>query len=72
MGNITIQTAGSFGSSHREFSAVNHGHVDAVAQAIEYLSKEWLPIAIAMDTRLQSEGLTPDLGFNRNQPEIKR
>lgn len=63
MGLIRIESAGSFGSSRREFSAISGGHADAVAQAIEYLSKEILPAAIRLDHKLAEQGSKPMLGF---------
>lgn len=65
MGLIRIETAGSFGNSRNEFSAIDNGHADAVAQAIEFLSKEVLPNAIAKDHRLHTEGQSPQKGWMR-------
>ena len=65
MGIITINTAGSFGESNKVFSAQTHGHSDAVAQAIEYLSSNLLPKSIAQDHSLHEEGCEPDKGFAR-------
>jgi hypothetical protein len=67
MGQISINVAGSFGRKNgsKTFSAMKHGHADAVAQAIEYLSKELLPFATALDHKLHSEGDKPNKGFDR-------
>jgi hypothetical protein len=75
MGMITVQLAGSFRkqdgfpTASSTFSAMTHGHADAVAKAIEYLSKDVLPAAIALDHRLQSQGCAPELGFDRSAKE---
>lgn len=47
------------------FPAMGHGHAQAVAEAIAWLSGHLLPRAIVMDHRLQSEGATPEHGFGR-------
>lgn len=75
MGYITISIAGSFVGHHgmtsqpRQFGAMNHGHADAVAQAIEYLSSEILPKATALDHELHSVGAVPRGSFERNGDE---
>lgn len=64
MGMIRIETAGSFGPrTERQFSAMKRGHAQAVAEAIEYLSKEVLPKAIANDHRCHTEAVFPSEGF---------
>ena len=68
MGQITISTNGSFGNDTETFTAVYNGHADAVAQAIEYISKKTLPEAIALDHKLHDEGSQPIRGFDRNKP----
>jgi hypothetical protein len=67
MGLIHVDVRGSFGKSNgsKTFSAVNNGHADAVAQAIEYLSGTLLPEAIALDHRLHTEGAQPSEGWRR-------
>ncbi len=65
MGMITIQTNGSFGQTLKKFSAMEHGHADAVAQALEYLAKEMLPDATGLDHDLHEEGQAPNKGFKR-------
>lgn len=77
MGMITVQLAGSFRkqdgfpTSSSSFSAMTHGHADAVAKAIEYLAKEVLPAATALDHKLHSQGDSPSQGFNRNAREAE-
>lgn len=65
MGMITITTSGSFGISFKTFRAIDHGHADAVAQALEYLSSELLPEATAQDHELHDQGAKPSNGFRR-------
>lgn len=66
MGLLSIHARGSFPDQARTFSAMEHGHAHAVAQAIEWLSSEVLPAAIAQDHRLHAEGATPSAGsFDR-------
>jgi len=65
MGFIIVQIAGSFGDDSKTFKAIDHGHADAVAQAIEYLAGDLLPRAIAQDHQLHDEGAKPDKGFAR-------
>jgi hypothetical protein len=78
MGMITIQLAGSFTKrdgfpiASNSFSAMKHGHADAVAKAIEYLAKEVLPAATALDHKLAAQGASPDEGFDRNARERDR
>jgi hypothetical protein len=65
MGAITIKTAGSFNYKEKSFTAMDNGHTDAVAQAIEWLSSELLPEANALDHRLHDSGDKPKFGFDR-------
>ena len=66
MGMLRIEVAGSFDKvPPRTFSAQNHGHAHAVAEAIEFLSAEVLPAAIANDHRCHDDGTKPDEGFVR-------
>ena len=70
MGMITVKVEGSFRDpGERVFSAMHHGHADAVAQAIEYLSSEVLPKAIDQDHVLQEDGHSPEGGFGRAFPK---
>ena len=64
MGQITITIAGSFKTKGtKAFSAMRHGHAQATADAIRYLSEEILPVAIANDHECHEEGIKPDEGF---------
>lgn len=69
MGYIAVQCGGSFVDKFgieggtKMFTAMEHGHADAVAQAIEYLSGVVLPRATALDHELQAEGKSPNQGF---------
>ena len=65
MGVIKIITLGSSESQPKEFSALTHGHANAVAQAIEYLAKELLPWSIGKDHELHENMETPTYGFSR-------
>lgn len=69
MGQIIIETYGSFGRNGRDFSAMSNGHADAVAQAIEWLASELLPLATAKDHELHDEGVKPDDGFRRKKDD---
>lgn len=62
MGTITIRLGGSFRRVERTFSAQELGHAAAIAQAIEWLTKQQLT-AIHQDHRLQAEGAAPSRGF---------
>lgn len=74
MGMVSISIAGSFGrmNGSRSFSAMKHGHADAVAQAIEYLSREVLPAAIALDHKLHENGDKPAVGFGHELADAPR
>ena len=66
MGMIRIEVAGSFDTkSAKQFGAIKHGHAHAVAQAIQWLSSEILPAAIAQDHALQAAGAKPKVGFSK-------
>jgi hypothetical protein len=69
MGIIQIEIVGSFTPHHsRQFSAMKGGHAQAVAEAIEFLSKEVLPRAIVQDHVLQAEGELPENRFGLLKP----
>lgn len=70
MGFITVATAGSFPVRKRTFGAITNGHAHAVAQAIQFLAEEVLPVAIEQDHRLHSQGAEPRNGFGRPQITI--
>lgn len=69
MGYIAIKVGGSFvgkfglDSVTEDFSALKHGHADAVARAIEYLSSVVLPRATALDHQLHDQGSSPQDGY---------
>lgn len=64
MGIIKISVAGSFKTcEEKSFTAMDTGHADAVARAIEYLSRIQLPEAIREDIELSRAGESPRLGF---------
>lgn len=63
MGMIAIVVGGSFVASAREFSAIDHGHAHAVAQAMEWLSRDVLPAAIQLDHEIHADGEKPVKGF---------
>jgi hypothetical protein len=46
---------------------MNHGHADAVARALEYLSKDLLPVATGLDHQIHEEGDRPSKGFTRTE-----
>lgn len=70
MGNINIQTNGSFRPHMaNSFTALHGGHADAVASAIEWLAESVLPAAIAWDHELHTQGEKPSDGFG--QPEVR-
>lgn len=73
MGMIRIDTLGSFKASSKTFGAQSHGHAQAVAEAIEYLSREVLPAAIANDHECHNDGVAPAVGFGKvpNAPKAK-
>jgi len=66
MGQITIQTKGSFPNPqvHRD-TALEGGHAAAIGRAIEYLAT-LLPDAIALDHELHDQdNRPPKAGFGR-------
>lgn len=69
MGQIRIQTNGSFGIQEKFFQAIYNGHADAVAQAIEWLAGELLPEGTALDHELHEQGVEPEDGFRRKNED---
>lgn len=70
MGQIWIRVEGSFRPNHNKvFGAQDHGHADAVAKTIEWLSTELLPEATALDHELHDRGDSPSSGFDRSKPK---
>ncbi|KKN39822.1 hypothetical protein LCGC14_0739340 [marine sediment metagenome] len=68
MGIITVSISGSFMSRPTEkFSALHGGHAQAVAETIEWLSKEVLPKAIQQDHMQHSLGEKPGIGFGKGR-----
>ena len=63
---IKISTNGSFQGQYKQFSAMEHGHAHAVAEAIKYLVVEVLPTAISKDHVLHDEKHYPLRGFIKN------
>ncbi len=69
MGMIRISIQGSFHqypgiepTADSDFSAHTHGHAQAVAEAISFLSNEVMTKAIANDHRLQASEQYPESG----------
>lgn len=69
MGYVNVQVGGSFVGQYgidaatEQFSALQHGHADAVARAIQYLAEVVLPRATALDHDLHDQGSSPSGGF---------
>jgi hypothetical protein len=62
MGQIRIQTWGSFPTQDEQFTALTDGHAQAVADAIQFLATFVLPEAIERDHRLHEDGHKPPGG----------
>jgi hypothetical protein len=60
MGVIRIEVSGSFGvgTQRKSFSAMEHGHAAALAQALGWLTG-LLPAAIHLDHQLHDQGDRP-------------
>jgi len=68
MGEIIITVQGSFKPTHQKrFTALHGGHAQAVAEAISFLSGDFLSDAIQLDHKLQGEGASPAVGFGKKQ-----
>ena len=68
MGVIVISVRGSFPQRlAKEFSAMKGGHAQATAEAIEFLSGEFLSSAIQLDHELHEEGTKPEVGFGERK-----
>lgn len=65
MGMINIRAWGSFKAEEKTFSAQTHGHAQAVAEAIRFLSETVLPEAIANDHACHDDGIKPSNGFRK-------
>ena len=66
MGMLKIETLGSFKHESKTFSAMDHGHAHAVADAITFLSNVVLPEAIANDHKCHDDGARPSRGFEKD------
>lgn len=77
MGYINVSVGGSFVGHFgirgvtEQFSAMENGHADATARAIEYLSSVVLPRAIALDHDLHNKGHAPSGGFTPSRITVK-
>jgi len=77
MGYIDVKVGGSFvgkygiQSTTEQFSAMSHGHADAVARAIQYLAEVVLPRATALDHDLHATGATPSGSFTPDRILMK-
>ena len=67
MGQISINTSGSFPQGDLVISALPHGHAHAVEQAIRYFL-DLLPWAISHDHNLHEDGEYPEKGFSVRKP----
>jgi len=64
MGMINIEVSGSFRNCGiKHFTARYGGHAQAVAEAIMYLSGDFLSDAIKLDHELHKDGEKPEIGF---------
>ena len=68
MGVIIIEVQGSFiDRPTRTFTAMHGGHAQAIAEAIEFLSGEFLSNAIKQDHMLHETGSKPENGFGERR-----
>jgi hypothetical protein len=67
MGMVRIEFTGSFGKRAWHTTAMEFGHAQAIADAIEWLAKKELPKAIEQDHRLHDEGARPERSFGREE-----
>lgn len=67
MGVLKIEAFGSFERKSKSFSARQHGHARAVADAIRWLAEDVLPEAIAQDHALHAEGHEPEQRFGKGE-----
>lgn len=66
MGMIVIELSGSFGQPRsKTFSAMEGGHAQAVAEAIQYLSEVELPKSIRNDHECHKDGIEPSKGYGK-------
>ncbi len=70
MGLINITVQGSFMDRPiKTFTAMHGGHAQAIAEAIEFLSGEFLSNAIKQDHMLHEQGDKPENGFGESRKE---
>ncbi len=62
---IQIQASGSFGYNSATFGAQEHGHAQAVADAIKFLAEKVLPAAIINDHKCHTDGIAPSVAFGK-------
>jgi len=68
LGEITIDVRGSFKNKpFKKFTAMHGGHAQAIAEAIEFLSGDFLSDAIKQDHKAQEQGAKPELGFGEKR-----
>lgn len=67
MGTIDIATSGSFGHKSKRFGPADHGHVDVVAELLEWVATELLPHAHVIDHEIHDEGTEPPSGWDRKR-----
>lgn len=67
MGILIIQTKGSFGTTYKEFSAMEHGHAHAVTTAMEHLT-HLMQDATNNDHKCRDESINPSKGFQKSSP----
>lgn len=66
MGMLTVDLRGSFGEARsKTFSAMEGGHAQAIAEAIQYLSEVELPKAIRNDHECHKDGIEPSAGYGK-------
>jgi hypothetical protein len=69
MGRLKIDLAGSFGANSKTFTALTHGHANAVSEAIAWLAGTVLPDAIANDHECHNDGEAPPQGWPKRNPD---
>lgn len=63
MGMIRTELWGSFPPQQKLIGPANEGHASLVAEMITWLSNEVMPMAIALDHDLRSEGYDAPAGW---------
>lgn len=67
MGMIEIRTYGSFPIHVESFGPADCGHVDTVADALEWVASVLLPEAHVLDHELHDGGDVPPSGWDRKE-----